>query len=160
MIVLFEDLKKIRKKYKDKTIVLGSGVFDLVHRGHVEYIRSLKKYGDIVAVMVKDDQRIRQGKGPSRPIVPEEDRVFMVNELKGVDIAFITPPTVFAKTDADPTYTKVFAELNPDVFYSTNPVWEKLKVLGGPKIIIGPRIPVGKHSSTTAIIEHIQNKGN
>jgi len=156
MIVQFNELETVREKYKDKTIVLGSGVFDLIHRGHVDYIQNLKKHGEIVVVMVKNDERVHLGKGSARPVIPEQDRVFMVDALKGVDIAFIGPRTEFSKEAPDPLYKLVFETLQPDIFYTTNPIWEKLRALNGPEIIIEERIKAGEHASTTEIIEKIK----
>ena len=47
-IVTLNDLSNIRKKYLNKKIVLVHGVFDIVHKGHIEYFREAKKFGDIL----------------------------------------------------------------------------------------------------------------
>lgn len=157
MIIVFNELAALRKKHKNKTIVLGSGVFDLLHRGHVAYLQSLHHYGDVVVVMVKSDARVRLGKGPARPILPETDRVAMVDAVKGVDFAFIGPHYDFTKTAIDPMYSAVLTSLQPDVFYSTNHVWQKLEQLGQTRVVIGERSNNGALWSTTSIIEHIKN---
>ena len=52
-IVTLNDLSNIRKKYLNKKIVLVHGVFDIVHKGHIEYFREAKKFGDILIASVK-----------------------------------------------------------------------------------------------------------
>lgn len=117
MILSFDQLADFRKQHKDETIVLGSGVFDLLHYGHVQYLQGLRQYGDIVVAMVKSDARVRIGKGSTRPILPEDDRVAMVDAVKGVDVAFVAPHFSFDKSaTVDPTYKAVLDALQPDVF--------------------------------------------
>jgi cytidyltransferase-like protein len=153
MIITFSDLPKLRAKHKNKRIVLGGGVFDLVHVGHLEYIKSLRQYGDIVVLMVKSDERIRKYKGPGRPIICEADRVCMVAALSGVDYAFIGPNIPQTPTSIDASHEAVLASLQPDVFCSTNPVWERLEGLGTTKVIIGHR--PADSTSTTKIIQRV-----
>ena len=101
MVIQHNELKNLREQNQGKRIVLGSGVFDLLHYGHVSYLQALKNYGDIVVVMVKGDERVRLNKHPSRPIIPEYDRVRMVEAIKGVDYAFIGPYDPTAKGQID-----------------------------------------------------------
>ncbi len=158
MIISFKDLSKLRQKHKDKKIVLGSGVFDLIHSGHVEYLQQLKQHGEVIVVMVKSDARVSAGKGPTRPMLPEKDRLIMVDSIKGVDYVFVSPPLPFIKGPKDPLYKIVFAALKPDVFYTTNSFWSFLEELNQTKVIIAKR-PIKKPlRSTTSIIEHIQRK--
>ena len=58
-------LKKVRQKFIGKKIVLCHGVFDLLHIGHINYLRSSKKYGNILVVSVTSDKFVN--KGPGRP---------------------------------------------------------------------------------------------
>lgn len=67
-------------------IVLTQGVWDLIHEGHANYLELAKKEGDILIVGVDSDALTRQRKGPSRPVVPEQERVRMVAHLRHVDI--------------------------------------------------------------------------
>ncbi len=158
MVVAFEDLAAIRQKHAGKKIVLASGVFDLLHSGHIAYLQGLRKHGDIVVVMVKGDERVRSGKGPTRPIISESDRAIMVDAVKGVDYVFVAPNYPFQKTSAaqDKLYLAVFGTLQPDVFHSTNSFWSGLKELGVAKIIITERPEGQKMRSTTDIIERIK----
>jgi len=68
-------------------IVFTNGVFDLLHRGHVEYLEEARALGDRLVVGVNTDASVRRLKGPSRPIVGEEDRLALVRALACVDLA-------------------------------------------------------------------------
>lgn len=156
MIISLQDLNKIREQHKGKKIVLGSGVFDLLHAGHLQYLQTLQQHGDIVVVMVKSDARVRQGKGNNRPIITEGDRAQLVNAIKGIDYVFVPPHHTFTKDKPDPTYEIVLKQLQPDIFYSTNPVWRQLKPYSV-EVVIGAR-PVQAMRSTTSIIEAVRGR--
>ncbi|HSX18410.1 MAG TPA: adenylyltransferase/cytidyltransferase family protein [Candidatus Saccharimonadales bacterium] len=156
MIVALSKLPEIRRLNKNKTIVLASGVFDLMHYGHVKYLENMKKYGDVAVVLVKPDARVKRFKSKDRPIIPEQDRLRMVNAIKGVDYAFIGPDNG-SDMENDEAYSLIFAKLKPDIFYSTNPEWAKLAKHSGPKIVIRKRIVFGSFDSTTAIIDRIRD---
>lgn len=160
MIVPFSALPQLREEHRDKAIVLASGVFDLLHRGHVAYLDRLRRFGDITVVMIKPDARVSIGKGPLRPVLPEAHRASVVDGLKSVDYTFIAPHIDFAGSQVDPMYKAAFAALQPDVFYSTNPTWQTLDKLGATKVIIAERPDTVTEplSSTTAIIEHIRKR--
>ena len=70
-------------------IVFTNGVFDLLHRGHVEYLEEARALGDRLVVGVNTDASVRRLKGPSRPIVGEEDRLALVRALACVDLALL-----------------------------------------------------------------------
>lgn len=74
-------LKKIGYK-----IVLTQGVYDLLHEGHAKYLENAKSFGDILIVGVDSDELTRMRKGPTRPIVPQEERVKMLAHLRHVDL--------------------------------------------------------------------------
>ena len=154
MILKHTDLPVLRKRYHNKKIVVGSGVFDLLHVGHVVYLQSLKNYGDIVVVIVKPDARVKEYKHKSRPIVPEQDRARMVDSIKGVDYVIIGSNNL--SEEAADTYKKVFELLKPDAYVTTNEVWGKLQEITDAKVYVLPREQVGYFESTTALVEHIQ----
>lgn len=68
-------------------IVFTNGVYDLLHRGHVEYLEEARALGDRLVVGVNSDASVRRLKGPSRPIVGEDDRVALLRALACVDLA-------------------------------------------------------------------------
>lgn len=153
MIIKHSELSNVRKKYHDKTIVAGSGVFDLLHRGHISYLQSLQNYGYIVVVIVKPDDRIRTYKHKNRPIIPEQDRVHMVDAIKGVDYALVGLHD--NSNESYSMYKEMFRVLRPDIFVSSNDVWGKLDRITDAEVRILPRNKVGYYDSTTAIIQHI-----
>lgn len=67
-------------------IVLTSGTFDLFHIGHAQYLEKAKQLGDILIIGVDSDERVRQRKGPDRPIVPEEERVLILSHMRHADV--------------------------------------------------------------------------
>ena len=75
MIVDYEILPEIREKLWDRTIVFAGGCFDLVHEGHVTGMQYCKSKGNLLVVGVSSDERVRQRKGPNRPIRTELGRI-------------------------------------------------------------------------------------
>ncbi|MFQ5627511.1 MAG: D-glycero-beta-D-manno-heptose 1-phosphate adenylyltransferase, partial [bacterium] len=88
-----------------KKIVFTNGVFDLLHRGHVEYLTKAKTLGDVLVVGINSDASVRRIKGKDRPIVPEVDRAFLVSMLKPVDHVILfsedTPAVLIEKIRPD-----------------------------------------------------------
>ena len=68
-----------------KKIVFTNGVFDIFHKGHVDYLIRAKSLGDVLVVALNSDASVRRIKGKRRPIVSENDRAFVVANLKSVD---------------------------------------------------------------------------
>jgi len=67
-------------------VVLTQGVYDLIHEGHARYLEKAKSLGDLLIVGVDTDELTRSRKGPTRPIVPEEERISMLVHLRHVDV--------------------------------------------------------------------------
>src|SRR3989304_2881555 len=76
-------------KSSRKKVVFTNGVFDILHRGHAEYLAAAKLMGDVLIVGVNSDASVRKIKGPSRPVVNESDRAFLVAQLVPVDAVCI-----------------------------------------------------------------------
>jgi len=70
-------------------IVFTNGVFDIIHRGHVEYLLNAKSYGDVLIVGVNSDSSVKRIKGDNRPVNNEIDRAFVLLNLKPVDYVVI-----------------------------------------------------------------------
>ncbi|GAA4466009.1 D-glycero-beta-D-manno-heptose 1-phosphate adenylyltransferase [Phytohabitans houttuyneae] len=66
-------------------VVFTNGCFDVLHRGHVSYLRQARDLGDLLVVAVNSDAGVRRLKGPGRPVVPVEDRVAVLAALSCVD---------------------------------------------------------------------------
>src|SRR4029077_2720918 len=72
-----------------KKIVATNGCFDLLHVGHVRYLKAARALGDVLAVGVNGDQSVRKLKGPGRPINNEKDRAEVLAALESVDLVVI-----------------------------------------------------------------------
>jgi len=86
-VVSQQELVSLRSKWKreQKKVVFTNGVFDILHRGHVEYLSSARLLGDILIVGVNSDASVKRIKGPLRPIVMEGDRAFIISRIACVD---------------------------------------------------------------------------
>lgn len=86
-ILPLKELIKIRAvlKSENKKVVFTNGCFDILHAGHVDYLVKAKEQGDILIVALNSDKSVRRIKGEKRPIVPEEQRAFIISQLKCVD---------------------------------------------------------------------------
>lgn len=87
-------------------VVLANGLFDLLHVGHLRYLRAARRQGDLLVVAVNDDRSARALRGPGRPLVPARDRARLVAAVRGVGLVL-----VFGGT----TVTRVLLALRPDV---------------------------------------------
>ena len=76
-----EDLKRMGYR-----IVLTQGVWDMIHEGHARYLEKALEYGDVLIVGVDSDELTRARKGPSRPVVPQQERLHMLSHLRHVHI--------------------------------------------------------------------------
>lgn len=81
---ILEDLKT-----KGKKIVFTNGCFDILHRGHLTYLREARKLGDILVVGLNSDRSVRELKGTNRPVNNENDRAEMLRSLEFVDFVVI-----------------------------------------------------------------------
>lgn len=78
-----------RLKTAGKRIVFTNGCFDLLHRGHAEYLHRARQLGDVLIVGLNSDNSVRQLKGDERPILPQDDRAYILASLACVDYVFI-----------------------------------------------------------------------
>jgi D-beta-D-heptose 7-phosphate kinase/D-beta-D-heptose 1-phosphate adenosyltransferase len=86
-IVTRADLVRIREKLKreGRKVVFTNGCFDIVHRGHVEYLTKAKALGDVLLVGMNTDASVKRLKGTTRPIVCQDDRAFVLAAFHVVD---------------------------------------------------------------------------
>ena len=87
-IIDIQDLKILRKKNRNKKIVLVHGVFDLIHKGHIQYFKEAKKFGEILVVSVTDDKYVN--KGVNRPYFNSLDRINFLAELELIDFVILS----------------------------------------------------------------------
>ena len=131
------------------TVVWTNGVFDIIHRAHVEFLRDAKRLGDILVVGVNNDESTRRIKGPGRPINCAMDRAMVLLAIKGVDLVVL-----FNEDEpAEP-----IRRLRPDIVVKgssshydlpNTPEWPVVESYGGRML----EIRVIDGYSTTAIID-------
>ena len=120
MIIKFKNLSEIRKSLSNKKIVLGEGTFDLIHFGHIEYLKGLKKFGDIVVVEISSNKMVQQRKGLLRPFVDEKERAAIIDAIRYVDYTFIAPEPHPQKENP---ILQIICSLRPNVFVSIDKEW-------------------------------------
>jgi len=95
-----------RLKRGGKKIVFTNGVFDILHRGHVEYLSKAKSFGDILIVGLNTDASVRRIKGGQRPIQKQNDRAAILLALQAVDYVVLF---------GEDTPEKLIRQVRPDV---------------------------------------------
>ena len=78
-------LQRALWKREGKTVVFTNGCFDLLHPGHVRLLEQARSLGDILILALNSDSSVRRAKGPSRPLLPEKDRIEVALALEAVD---------------------------------------------------------------------------
>lgn len=145
-----DDLSFINElKAQGKKIVFTNGVFDIIHRGHVEYLTEAKSLGDVLVVGLNSDSSVKIIKGDKRPIVQQENRAFVLGSLKPVDYVIIfdedNPLNLISKII--PTYLVKGADWSEDKIIGADVV----KANGGEV----KRITFVENNSSTNIIDKI-----
>jgi len=137
-----------------KKVVFTNGCFDLLHVGHVRYLRGAAALGDVLVLALNSDESIRRLKGPERPLLPLADRLVILSAFERVDFV-----TAF---DED-TVTPLLLKLKPDIHakgtdYTKDTVPEKDTVAsyGGQVAVVGdPK----DHASKDLIREILRKYG-
>ena len=131
-------------------MVFTNGCFDLLHPGHVSYLRAARALGDALIIGLNSDISISKLKGPSRPIVPEFDRATVLEALESVDAVVVF--------DED-TPVRLLREVKPAVYVKGGdyrvedlPEAEVAAEIGAEVKIL----PFETGYSTTALIEKIR----
>ena len=90
-IITKEDLKPLLQvlKFKSKKIVFSNGCFDILHRGHVEYLAKAASLGDVLIIGLNTDESVRRLKGPTRPVQDEQSRAQVMASLHFVDFVVL-----------------------------------------------------------------------
>ena len=154
MIITLDDLSSIRQQHTNQKLVMTSGTFDLLHTGHLNYLEQVKKHGDIVVALLSGDNRVKARKGQNRPIISENDRARMLDNLKLVDYVFIDPSKL-GPEETDSVHADVLQKLNPDFYVTDGPDPRFVELMDESKFITLERM--NPEPSTTAIIERIIN---
>lgn len=91
-IVEFKDINKFISDLKvrqDVRIAFTNGCFDVIHRGHVQYLEKAKETAHLLVVGLNSDDSVRRLKGNDRPYIQQEDRAYVLSRLEAVDIVCI-----------------------------------------------------------------------
>ncbi|HEY7213432.1 MAG TPA: adenylyltransferase/cytidyltransferase family protein [Thermoanaerobaculia bacterium] len=123
-------------KAQGKTIAFANGHFDLLHVGHLRYLRAARAEGDVLVVGLNDDASVARLKGPGRPIVPAAERAELLAALEPVGFV-----VVFEGDSPAP----LLADLRPDVHCKGTdygapervPEYEAVRAYGGRTVLVG-----------------------
>lgn len=147
--ILKEKLDSLRKE--GKKIAFTNGCFDILHVGHVRYLREARKTADVLVLALNSDSSVRSIKGEKRPLVSEEERAEILAALEFIDFVTVFPEL---------TPLELITYLKPDILIKGGD-WPEDKVVGrddvkkwGGRVILIPEI---KGKSTTNIVEKIKN---
>ena len=86
------ELPQLKEEVKGRRTVYGVGAFDLWHGGHVDYVRWLRELAGtdgLVVVQVRTDDRVAAQKGRDRPIIEQDERIYIVDDSQEVDVTFL-----------------------------------------------------------------------
>ena len=138
-----------RLKGRGKKVVFTNGCFDILHVGHVRYLRKAKTRGDVLVVGLNTDRSVKEIKGEKRPIVPEKERAEILAALEFVD--YVVPFD-------EPNPFRLIEALKPNVLVK-GADWPKSRIIGrdiveriGGRVV---RIPLVAGASSTGLIEKI-----
>lgn len=145
------EMKSIRWQLKSagKKVVFTNGVFDILHRGHCEYLQAAWEAGDVLILGLNSDSSVRRIKGEKKPIVPEEDRAAVLCALTSVDYLVLF--------DED-TPHNLISELLPDILikgadYAVDDIVGAKEVIAAGGSV--QTIPLTPDRSSTNIIQTI-----
>lgn len=145
-----KELKEFVIKNKDKKIVFTNGCFDILHRGHVAYLNEAKSCGDILLLGLNSDESVKRLKGPSRPVNNEQDRKFVLENLKAID---------FVEIFTEDTPLNLIKEVMPNVLVKGGD-WSVDQIVGSTEVMAAGgevfSLNFVDGFSTTGIIEKIQ----
>jgi D-beta-D-heptose 7-phosphate kinase/D-beta-D-heptose 1-phosphate adenosyltransferase len=142
------------RKAQGLKVVFTNGCFDIVHTGHIEFLKFCRRQADVVVVGLNSDDSVRSIKGPDRPINNQFDRAAVLSALESVDYV-----TLFD----EPEPLRLIEAVRPDVLVKGQD-WAEKGVVGadfvesyGGKVVLAPLV---KDKSTTTVIDRIRSKAN
>ena len=134
---------------KDKTIVFTNGCFDIIHRGHCEYLFAAKRLGDFLVVGLNTDESVRRLKGDNRPFQSLDDRTIILASLFFVDAVI---------PFSQDTPLELIIDIHPDILVK-GADYEIDEIVGAKEVISWggkvERIPLVEGHSTTKILKKI-----
>lgn len=142
-------------RQQKETTVFTNGCFDVLHRGHIEFLKFCKAQGDVVVLGLNSDSSARQIKGPGRPINNQHDRAAVLAALETVDYIVIFE---------EPDPLKTIEKVRPDVLVK-GADWADKGVIGrrfvesyGGKVVLAPLVEGKSSTSTIEKIQSIQDR--
>ena len=150
-IKVLDELEQILNKHRESNekIVFTNGCFDILHIGHIEYLKFSKQQGDVLVIGLNTDRSVREQKGEQRPFVSEDERARLISALEDVNYVIL-----FDELTPD----KLIKSLRPDVLVKGED-WKEKGVVGrefvesyGGTVILAPFV---KDASTTDIVTRI-----
>lgn len=143
-IITKEEIKLLRQNLRNQNqkVVFTNGVFDIIHRGHVEYLLKAKSLADILIVGLNSDSSVKRIKGDKRPIVTETDRSVVLANFTMVDYVCLF--------DED-TPLNLISEIIPDILVK-GADWTLDNIVG--------REVVEKNGGKVATIEFFENRSS
>jgi D-beta-D-heptose 1-phosphate adenylyltransferase (EC 2.7.7.-) len=150
MIVELEELLKLLEKVRGKKkIVFTNGCFDILHAGHADYLNKAKSLGDILVVGINSDASVRRIKGEKRPILPQQMRAYLLDNLKPVDYVVIFE---------EDTPLELIKAIKPDVLVK-GADWDLERIVGADFVLSYggrvERIAFSFDISTSKVVERI-----
>jgi rfaE bifunctional protein nucleotidyltransferase chain/domain len=150
MIVELKELLGLLEKVRGKKkIVFTNGCFDLLHAGHADYLNRAKSLGDILVVGINSDASMRRIKGEKRPILPQQMRAYLLDNLKPVDYVVIFE---------EDTPLELIKAIKPDVLVK-GADWDLERIVGADFVLSYggrvERIAFSFDISTSNVIERI-----
>lgn len=148
-----KDILKNTPDIRGKKVLVG-GCFDVIHRGHIEFLDEAKRAGDVLIAFLEGDETIARLKGKGRPIHNQEDRAHILSHLTNIDFVILLDNNL-----SDSDYSKLVKVLKPDIIALTkgDPITELkreyAKSIGGSVVIIAKK----GHYSTKNIVKKIKN---
>jgi rfaE bifunctional protein nucleotidyltransferase chain/domain len=148
-IKTLNEIVRLRPGFREsgKKLVFTNGCFDILHVGHVRYLNHARSLGDMLIVGVNSDRSVREIKGDSRPIVPEQERAEVLAALACIDYVFIFD---------DPTPKQVIDAIVPDILVK-GADWAITDIVGRDTVEkaggLVLNVPLVEGSSTTDIIK-------
>jgi rfaE bifunctional protein nucleotidyltransferase chain/domain len=150
MIVELKELLGLLEKVRGKKkIVFTNGCFDILHVGHADYLNRAKSLGDILVVGINSDASVRRIKGEKRPILPQQMRAYLLDNLKPVDYVVIFE---------EDTPLELIKAIKPDVLVK-GADWDLERIVGADFVLSYggrvERIPFSFDISTSKVVERI-----
>lgn len=143
-----------RHRRQKRTIVFTNGCFDVLHRGHLEYLRFCRRHGDVVVLGMNSDNSVKMIKGPSRPINNQNDRAALLAAMEMIDYVIIFE---------EPDPMNLIKKVRPDVLVKGED-WATKGVVGrefvesyGGNVILAPLV---EGRSSTLTIEKMKSETN